>query len=156
MMAGGRILLLPMARECFRGRKWRKMPMRRKALFRHSPDVTGWRSSLGRDPVCNFVVLGLRHDAPRHQFAGFGIGTPRDHPICFGRRHTRQAQQLLFCGSVQIKWPIAIPALAYSFRHSLGIALRFRRRFRGFLLQFLRALSLRATRECSRRKIARM
>src|ERR1019366_2257151 len=110
------------------------------------------RSSLGRDPVGNFVVLGLRHDAPRHQFAGFVIGTPGNHPVRLRTAYTRQAQQLLFGGRVQVKRLVAIPAFAYSLRHSLGIALHFGSRLRGFLLQFLRALFLSATHEYSQQE----
>jgi hypothetical protein len=62
-------------------------------------------SFLGGDPVCNVVILGLRDDAPRHQFAGFDIGD-----VCSGGSHARQTQQLLSCGSVQIEWLVAPPA----------------------------------------------
>src|SRR5208283_294954 len=55
-------------------------------------------SFLGCDPVCDFVILSLRHDAPRHHLAGFAIGTSCNHPVRFCRGYTRQAQQLLFCG----------------------------------------------------------
>jgi len=40
-------------------------------------------SVLGCDPVRDFVVCSLRHDAPRHHFTGFGVGTPRNHAIGF-------------------------------------------------------------------------
>ncbi len=55
-----------------------------------------FQSFLGRDSVGNFVILGLRHDAPLHHFAGFEIGTPCNHPVRFCRSHAQQAQQLLF------------------------------------------------------------
>src|SRR5271157_410835 len=101
-------------------------------------------SFLSRQPVCNFVILDLRQDASRHQFAGLVIGTPRNHPACFCRGHPRQTQQLLFCGTVQIEWLVATPALAYPCRHSLGIALHLRSCFGGLLLQVLRVLWLSA------------
>src|SRR5882762_7362694 len=105
------------------------------------------RSFLGRDLVCNIVILGLRYDSPRHHFAGFAIRTPGNHPVCFRRSHAREAQQLMFCGSVQIERLIAVPALAYPFGHRFGIALHFRRCLCRFLLQILRVLSLCAARE---------
>src|ERR1017187_2097148 len=113
------------------------------------------RSFLGSDPICNSVVLGLRHDAPRHHFAGFLIGTPRNHSVGFCRSDARQAQQLLFCGSVQIEWLVTAPALSYPGRHSLGIAFHLRRCLRGFLLQVLGVLSLSAARERSQQQNCR-
>ena len=104
----------------------------------HRPKETDlrahFRSFLGRDPVCNFVILSLRQDAPRHHFTGFVIGTPCNHPVRFCRGYAPQAQQLLFCGSVQIEWLVAAPALPYPCRHSFRIVLYLRRCLRGFLL----------------------
>src|ERR1700687_4761338 len=83
---------------------------------------TGGLSFLGGDPVCNLVIFGLRHDAPCHHFAGFVIGTPRNHSVCFCRSHARQAQQLVFCSSVQVEWLFAASSLLFPFPHPLGLA----------------------------------
>ena len=91
-------------------------------------------SVLGCDPVCDFVVLRLRHDPPRHHFTGFRVGTTRNHPLHFCRGYSRQAQQLLFCGSVQIERLVAAPAFANSCRHSFRIVLYIGGCFRGLLL----------------------
>ena len=48
-----------------------------------------WPSFLGGDPVCNLVILRLRHDAARHHFAGFAIRTPCNHSVCFCSSHAR-------------------------------------------------------------------
>jgi len=124
-------------------------PGRRGGFANSLVPSIAWASFLGGDPVCNFVILGLRHDAPRHQFARLVIGTPRNHPVCFCCTHARQAQQLLSCSSVQIERLVAAPALANPCRHRLGIALHRRRCLRGFLLQILRVLLVSATRERS-------
>ena len=102
---------------------------------RKSPVPTIVRTSfLSGNPICNFVILGLRHNPPRHHFAGFVVGTPYDHPVCFCRSHARQAQQLVFCSSVQIELLVAAPAFADPCHHSLGIAFHIRCCLRGLLL----------------------
>src|ERR1019366_8838060 len=113
------------------------------------------RSFLGRDLIRNFVILGLRHDAPRHQFAWVLIRTPRNYPACFWRSHARQAQQLFFCGTVQIERLVASPAPAYPCRHRLSMAIYLRRCLRGFLFQFLRVLLLSAAGERSQQQNCR-
>ena len=106
----------------------------------------------GRHLVRNFVILGLWQDVAFYQITGIVIGASRDYAIAFGLSHARQAQQLLFGGSIQIEWLVAAPALADSRRHSLSIALHFGRCLRGFLLQFLRVLWLSTACECGQQK----
>src|SRR5258708_23955311 len=77
-------------------------------------------SFLGGDPVCNFVIFDLGHDAPRHHFAGFVVGTPRHHSVCFGSSHARQAQQLLSSGKVPIAW--IFPSATFRFFHPRPLA----------------------------------
>ena len=113
------------------------------------------RTSVRRgDPVCNPVVLCLRHDAPRHYFAGMAIGTSGNQAVCFCRSHARQAQQILFCGRVQIEWLVVAPALAYPCRDRLGIVFDLGRCLRGFLFQLLLGRCLIAGRQPSQQQPA--
>jgi hypothetical protein len=115
----------------------------------HCLGVISWRNS-----ACNFVILCLRHDAPRHHVARFAIRTPCHHSIGLCRSHARQGQQLLFSFVAVFKSSdlVAASALAYACRHRLGIALHFRRCLRALLLQVLRVLLLSATRERSQQQ----
>ena len=101
----------------------------------------------GRDLIRNFVVLGLWQDVAFDQITRIVVGTACDNAIGLSLSHGGQTQQLLFCGKVQIEWLIAAPALAYTCRHRLRIALHFRRCLRGFFFQLLRVLWLSAARE---------
>jgi hypothetical protein len=105
---------------------------------------------LRRDPVRNLVVLRLRQDVPRYDVVRFAIGASRNHPIRLPGSHAGQAQQLLSRRRIQIERLVAVPSLSYAFGHSLGVALRFRRRFCGLLFDFLGVwLSLGAARKRS-------
>lgn len=106
------------------------------------PLIPDWPLSLSRNLIGNFVVLGPRQDVALYQIAGVVIGTSRDNPISLRIGHVRQAQQLIFRGRIQIERFVAVPALAYTLRHSFGIALDFRSRLGGLFTELIRALFL--------------
>jgi hypothetical protein len=99
-------------------------------LLTHEEQILRWalnmrRLFLGRDQVCDLVILRLRDDSPGQQLSGFIVGTIGHYAVCLRRSYAWKAEQLLLIGSIQIERLVAAPSFAYAGGHSLGVSLHF-------------------------------